>query len=136
MSFTSVHLTNYYHKQSGGISTAYDDLLAAAERHKRRVCLIVPGAKKEIEDVNEYARVYYIPAKNSLFFDSRYRLIMPWQYMLKPSLIRDIMVEEDPAVVEVADKYALSILGAMIRKNYFQKLGRPDASPSVVRADG
>ncbi len=125
MTLTSVHLTNYYHKHSGGISTAYDDLLAAAQRRKRRVCLIVPGVEKEIEDVNEYARIYYIPAKSSLFFDKRYRLIMPWQYMLKPSLIRDIMVDENPAVVEVADKYALSILGAMIRKNYFQKLGRP-----------
>lgn len=125
MTLTSVHLTNYYHKHSGGISTAYNDLMAAGERHKRRVVLIVPGEQNDIENVNPYARVYYIRSRNSPFIDRRYRLIMPWQYMLKPSLIRDVIVEEDPFMVEVADKYALSILGAMIRKDYFQRLGRP-----------
>jgi len=30
----SVHLTNYYHKTSGGISTAYNHLLEAADRHE------------------------------------------------------------------------------------------------------
>lgn len=121
----SVHLTNYYHKDSGGISTSYDHLLQGAEKRKRRVCLIVPGEKAAVEEIGSYGCIYYVPACKSFAFDRRYRLIMPWQYMLKPSLIRDIIVAEKPDMVEVGDKYSLSIMGAMIRKNYFQKLGRP-----------
>ena len=121
----SVHLTNYYHKSSGGISTSYNNLLAAAARHRRYVRLIVPGEKEEIEEVNEFARIYYIPARHSPIFDKRYRMIMPWQYMLKKTRIREILLEEMPDMVEVCDKYSLSFMSAMIRTNNFKKLGRP-----------
>jgi glycosyltransferase involved in cell wall biosynthesis len=121
----SVHLTNYYHKNSGGISTSYNNLLAAALRHRRYVRLIVPGEKEEIEDVNEFGRIYYIPARQSPVFDKRYRMIMPWQYMLKDTRIREILLEEMPDMVEVCDKYSLSMMAAMIRTNNFKKLGRP-----------
>ncbi len=73
----SVHITNYYHKNSGGISTSYNALLAAAERHRRPIRLIVPGETEEIEEVNEFARIYYVPAKKSPVFDKRYRMMMP-----------------------------------------------------------
>jgi glycosyltransferase involved in cell wall biosynthesis len=121
----SVHLTNYYHKNSGGISTSYNNLLAAAARHRRYVRLIVPGEKEEIEEVNEFAKIYYIPARRSPIFDKRYRMIMPWQYMLKETRIREILLDEMPDMVEVCDKYSLSFMGAMIRTNNFKKLGRP-----------
>ncbi|MEP6704587.1 MAG: hypothetical protein ABJB34_07260, partial [Acidobacteriota bacterium] len=88
----SVHITNYYHKNSGGISTSYNDLLAAAERHRRHVRLIVPGETEAIEDVNEFARIYYVPARYSPLFDKRYRIMMPWQYMVKDSIIRRILL--------------------------------------------
>ena len=125
MPIKSVHLTNYYHKNSGGISTSYNNLLAAALRHRRYVRLIVPGEKEEIEDVNEFGRIYYIPARQSPIFDKRYRMIMPWQYMLKDTRIREILLEEMPDMVEVCDKYSLSMMAAMIRTNNFKKLGRP-----------
>jgi glycosyltransferase involved in cell wall biosynthesis len=121
----SVHLTNYYHKNSGGISTSYDNLLAAAERHKRYVRLIVPGETEAVEERNEFARVYYVPAKYSPVFDKRYRLIMPWQYMKGDSLIRKILLDEKPDMIEVTDKYTLSMLGAMIRIGKFRQLDRP-----------
>lgn len=121
----SVHLTNYYHKGSGGIATSYNSLMAAAETFERRVCLIVPGERSTYEDVNRFARIYYVKARQSPALDKNYRLILPWQYLIKPNLIREIMVDEKPDIVEVADKYALSIMGAMIRMDYFQKLGRP-----------
>ena len=121
----TVHLTNYYHKNSGGISTSYNNLLAAAERHRRFVRLIVPGEKEDIEDVNEFARIYYVPAKYSPIFDRRYRVMMPWQYMLTGSIIRNILLEEKPDLIEVTDKYTLSIMGAMVRTNNFKRLGRP-----------
>ncbi len=121
----SVHLTNYYHKNSGGISTSYNNLLAAAERHKRQIRLIVPGEIEEIEIVNDYAKIYYVPAKFSPVFDKRYRIILPWQYMPNDTLIRKILLEEKPDLIEVTDKYTLSMLGAMIRIGKFKQLNRP-----------
>jgi len=121
----SVHLTNYYHKNSGGISTSFNNLLAAAERHRREVRLIVPGEKEDVEFINDFAKIYYVPAKYSPIFDKRYRLILPWQYMSNDSLIRKILLEEKPDLIEVTDKYTLSMLGAMIRIGKFKQLGRP-----------
>ena len=121
----SVHITNYYHKNSGGISTSYNNLLAAAERHKRYVRLIVPGETEAVEEVNPFAKIYYVPARYSPLFDKRYRIMMPWQYMVKDSIIRKILLDERPNMIEVTDKYTLSLLGVMIRTNNFKKLGRP-----------
>jgi len=121
----SVHITNYYHKNSGGISTSYNNLLAAAERHQRYVRLIVPGETETIEEVNEFAKIYYVPAKQSPIFDKRYRVMMPWDYMPGDSIIRKILLAEMPDIIEVTDKYTLSMLGAMIRIGKFKQIGRP-----------
>ena len=125
MPIKSVHITNYYHKNSGGISTSYNNLLDAANRHERYVRLIVPGEKLETEAVGKYGKIYYVPAKYSPIFDKRYRVIMPWQYMLHDSIVRNILLSEMPDMVEVTDKYTLSVIGAMIRVNKFEELGRP-----------
>jgi glycosyltransferase involved in cell wall biosynthesis len=121
----SVHITNYYHKNSGGISTSFNNLLAAAERHKRSVRLIVPGETETVEEINDFAKIYYVPAKYSPIFDKRYRLIMPWQYMQGDSIIRRILLDEKPDLIEVTDKYTISMLGAMVRIGKFKQLGRP-----------
>ncbi|MCZ2389990.1 MAG: glycosyltransferase [Acidobacteria bacterium] len=121
----TVHITNYYHRNSGGISTSYNALMAAAERHQRKMALIVPGEKDETEIVNDFAKIHYVAAKYSPVFDKRYRIIMPWQYLPGGSSIRKILLEERPQMVEVTDKYTLSMLGAMIRTNKFKQLGRP-----------
>lgn len=121
----SVHITNSYHKQSGGISTSYNNLLAAAEKRQRVLSLIVPGETESVEVLGEFTKIYYVPAKNSPIFDRRYRVMMPWQYMLHGSPIRKILLEEMPDIIEVTDKYTLSMIGPMIRTNQFKKLGRP-----------
>ena len=121
----SVHITNYYHKNSGGISTSFNNLLAAAERHRREVRLIVPGETESTEEINKFAKIYYVPAKFSPIFDKRYRLIQPWQYMQGGSLIRKILLDEKPDMVEVTDKYTISLFGAMVRLGKFKQLGRP-----------
>ncbi len=125
MSIKSVHITNYYHKNSGGISTSYNNLLAAAGRHKRFVTLIVPGETESVEPINDYAKIYYIPAKQSPVFDKRYRVIMPWQYLPGDSLMRKIIIGEMPDMIEVTDKYSLSMIGAMVRRDKFKEIGRP-----------
>ena len=121
----TVHITNYYHRTSGGISTSFNNLLAAAGRHRRPTTLIVPGEKEEIEQVNEFAKIYFVPARYSPIFDKRYRIILPWQYMPGDSLIRKILLDEKPDIIEVTDKYTLSMLGAMIRLGKFKEIGRP-----------
>lgn len=123
--FKTLHITNYYHKNSGGISTSYNNLLAAAGKLEREAVLIVPGEKEAVEEVNDFARIYYVPARFSPLFDKRYRIMMPWQYMNSGSPIREIMLKERPDLVEVTDKYTLSIIGPMIRTNSFKKIGRP-----------
>jgi len=121
----SVHITNYYHKNSGGISTSYNNLLAAAGRHRRFISLIVPGKREEVEIVNDYAKIYYVPAMQSPIFDKRYRVIMPWQYMPVDTLVRKILLAEMPDMIEITDKYSLSMFGAMVRLKKFKQLNRP-----------
>ena len=111
----SVHITNSYHKQSGGISTSYNNLLTAAAKRKRHLSLIVPGETESVEVLSEYTKIYYVPAKKSPIFDKRYRVIMPWQYMASGSLVRKILLEERPDIIEVTDKYTLSMIGPLIR---------------------
>ena len=122
----SVHITNYYHKNSGGISTAYNELLKAANRHRRYARLIVPGAKDEIEEVGEYGRIYYVKADFSPLFDRRYRLMLPWKtYIFNNAPIRRILREKRADIIEIGEKYTLSLLGGLIRKGFFKSLGRP-----------
>jgi hypothetical protein len=99
--------------------------MAAAERHRRHVRLIVPGETEGTEDINPFAKIYYVPAKFSPVFDKRYRIMMPWQYMVKDSIIRKILLAEMPDMIEVTDKYTLSLIGPMVRRRGFQQLGRP-----------
>lgn len=121
----SVHITNYYHRNSGGISTSFNNLMSAAERLGRHVTVIVPGEERIDEQVNEFATLRWIPAKKSPIFDKRYRLIMPWQYMPSESEIREVLLEESPDMIEVTDKYTLSMIGPMIRIGKFKQIGRP-----------
>ncbi len=124
MPLKSLHITNYYHKNSGGISTSFNNLMDAAARHRRYVRLIVPGETEHVEDVNEFAKIYYIPANFSPIFDKRYRLIMPWRYMPNGSPMRGIILKEKPDIVEITDKYTLSLFGAMVRRGKFLDFGR------------
>ncbi len=125
MPIKTAHITNYYHKDSGGIRTAYNSLLAAAERRKCPMFLIVPGETEEVVRLSDYTKIYYVPASTSPLADKRYRLIMPWQYIPNGSIVRRILMEEMPDVIEVRDKYALSIFGTVVRIGKFEELNRP-----------
>ena len=116
-SIKSVHITNYYHKNSGGISTAYNKLLEAANRHKRYVRLIVPGEKAETEEVGEFGRIYYIKANYSPIFDKRYRIMLPWKtYIFDKAPIKTILRQEKPDIIEIGEKYSLSLMAGLMRK--------------------
>ncbi len=121
----SVHLTNYYHEKSGGVSTNYNHLLDAAARHERFVRLIVPGETDRVEDISDFARIYFVKAPRSPIVDKRYRLILPWQYLLSGTRIREILLEEMPDMIEIYDNYSLTLLAGIVRKGRFKSLQRP-----------
>ena len=121
----SVHLTNYYHPASGGVKANYDRLLLAANRRRRHVSLIVPGEESRVEKFGEFGKIYFVAAPSSPFVDRRYRLMMPWHYMLTDSPIRRILLDEKPRIVEVYDNYSLTFLAGMTRMGWFHKLDRP-----------
>ena len=117
MSIKSVHITNYYHKDSGGISTAYNKLLEGADHHRRQVRLIVPGETNSVEEVGEFGRIYYVKAGYSPIFDKRYRILMPWKtYIFDQSPIKRILREEAPDIIEIGEKYTLSLMAGLVRK--------------------
>lgn len=117
MAIKSVHITNYYHKDSGGISTAYNKILEGANRHRRHVRLIVPGEHTRTEEVGEFGKIYYVQAGHSPVFDKRYRVLWPWRtYIFDQSPIKRILREEKPDLVEIGEKYTLSLMAGLLRK--------------------
>jgi glycosyltransferase involved in cell wall biosynthesis len=118
MQMKSIHITNYYHKESGGISTAYNNLLEAANRRGRPVVLIAPAAESSVETVGEFGKIYYIKANFSPVFDKRYRLMLPWNtYIFDKSPIKAILREEKPDLIEIGEKYTISLMAGLLRKN-------------------
>jgi len=117
----TLHITNHYHPSSGGIRIFYHALLEAADRHRREVCLVVPGTKDSLEKVGEFGRIYTIAAPPCPLFDSRYHLLLPHLYALPyPSALRKILQKEQPDLVEVCDKFALSCVPSVLRRHWIK----------------
>lgn len=128
MPIKTLHVTNYYHDSSGGIRTFYRALLAAANRHRRKVRLVVPGRREAVEEVGQFGRIYTIAAPRSPLFDSRYRLLLPHLYALPyESSLKRILRIERPNLVEICDKYTLCFLPAFLRKE-----STPCVTPPVI----
>jgi alpha-1,6-mannosyltransferase len=119
MPIKTLHITNSYHPTSGGIRTFYHALLDAANRHKRFVRLVVPGAETSIEEVGEFGRIYHVKAPHVPILDSRYRWMLPhvyaWPYA---SPLRQILAAERPDLVEVCDKFWLLYLSGALRRQW------------------
>jgi alpha-1,6-mannosyltransferase len=128
LAIKTLHITNHYHPSSGGIRIFYRALLEAADRHRREVCLVVPGTKDSLEKVGEFGRIYTIAAPPCPVFDSRYHLLLPHLYALPyPSALRKILQKEQPNLVEVCDKYALSCVPSVLRRHWIAGV-----SPAVL----
>ncbi len=119
MSIKTLHITNSFHSSSGGIRTFYNAMLEAANRHRRHVRIVVPGAETRSEAVGDFGRIYYIAAPRSPVIDSRYRWMLPhlyaWRYK---SPLRRIFAEERPNLVEVCDKFWLLYLSGVLRRGW------------------
>jgi alpha-1,6-mannosyltransferase len=126
MPIKTLHFTNYYHSRSGGIRTLYHALLQAAERQHRSMRLVVPAQTDKVESWGDYTRIYHVAAPRSPLFDSQYRLLLPHRFLLPfPTSIRRIIESEQPDLIEICDKYALSWLAGAVRKHWIPRVGRP-----------
>lgn len=119
----SLHLTNFYHAHSGGISAFYRALLDCANRTGRHMRLVVPGEQDGCESVGAYGKLYMVQSPRSPWIDERYRLLLP---LGRPGReIARILREEQPDILEVADKYSLPYISGMIRKRMIRGVNRP-----------
>ena len=124
----TVHITNAWHAQSGGISTFYRALMEAANRRQHEIRLVVPGEEDAVEDINPFGRIYSVAALPAPL-NHEYRLLSPKVYRRKGSRLRQIIRDEQPDVVEVCDKYTLNYFGGMLRTGMFGDVG---ARPLVI----
>jgi glycosyltransferase involved in cell wall biosynthesis len=119
----TLHLTNYYHRKSGGISAFYNALLRYANEHGRRMCLLVPGEQNGSEPIGSYARIYTVKAPRSPWFDRRYRLILPIGSSVRETI--RILRTEQPDIIDVSDKYTLPYISGLLRKGWISGIRRP-----------
>jgi alpha-1,6-mannosyltransferase len=121
MAIKTLHLTNAFHRQSGGISTFYLAMLHRANQQQREMRLIVPGTEDRMEKVGAHGKIYYVRAHQAPL-NSSYRCIYPIQYLHPHHTIRRILYDERPDLIEVCDKYNLHYLGGMIRERLLPEL--------------
>lgn len=124
----TLHLTNAWHAQSGGIRSYYLAMLAAANRLGRPMRLVVPGEHDDVQEVGAWGRIYTVSAPRAPFVDRRYRIMMPIPGSRTLRRLLDILREERPALIEVCDKYALPYLAGALRR--FPPVGVP--RPTIV----
>jgi len=128
MSLKTLHLTNAWHKASGGIGTFYRALLDAANEHGHYLVLVVPGEDSRVEQVGVFGRIYYIQAPMAPFHDS-YRMLYPYRFLFPGTAIQNILNEERPDLVEVSEKYTMPYLTGLLR---IQKLRGVSFRPTTV----
>ena len=58
----TLHLTNAWHAESGGICTFYRALFDAANRKGFAMRLVVPAHRTRIEKVGDYGLIYHLKA--------------------------------------------------------------------------
>lgn len=124
----TLHLTNGWHPDSGGIATFYRELMRAANARRHQMRLIVPAESSSVQDIGEYARIYSICSPLAPLNRS-YRLLYPHSYLAPGGAIHRILSEERPDLVEVCDKYSLPYLGGLLRLGALPRL---NLRPAVV----
>jgi len=124
----TLHLTNAWHEKSGGISTFYRALIAAANRNQQEIRLVVPGSADRVEEVGEFARIYHVAGPRA-WLNSNYRIIFPSQFVTKGSRLQNILAFERPDLIGICDKYTLHYLGPLLRMRLLPAI---DFRPVIV----
>lgn len=132
----TLHVTNAWHGQSGGIKAFYTAMLRAANALARPMCVVVPGERDSVESIGTWGRLHTIEAPRVPFVDRRYRVILPHHFLRASGRLRQILADERPDLVEVCDKYALPYFAGWIRRHLPAGLPRPTlVCLSCERAD-
>jgi alpha-1,6-mannosyltransferase len=118
----SLHLTNSWHANSGGIATFYRSLMDASNQRGHSMVLVVPGEKDESEDVGSCGRIYRVRSGLAPL-NREYRMIDPLTYLGRGSRLRQILRAERPDLVEVCDKYTLNYFAGMLRVGMMGDIG-------------
>jgi alpha-1,6-mannosyltransferase len=118
MTIRTLHITNHYHENSGGIRTMLHAMLQTADEREMPLILVVPSSRDGVEDVRRRGRIYRVRARRSPFIDHRYRLLTPASIFLPQSSIWRILEAEKPDLIAISDKYVIHYLGGLIRKNW------------------
>jgi alpha-1,6-mannosyltransferase len=124
MSIKTLHLTNCFHTESGGIATFYRELLKGAERLRREIRLVIPASSDAVQRHGEYGKIYHLAASPSRLSPS-YRLLMPRHYLPPHAPLRRILAEERPDLVECCDKYTMIYMAALLRRGWLLGHYRP-----------
>jgi alpha-1,6-mannosyltransferase len=119
----TLHLTNFYHAASGGISAFYRALFQHANECGREIRLVVPGEQSGCEQAGACGRIYRVRAPRAPLSDRRYRLILPIGACLRE--VKKILAAEQADILEVSDKYTLPYISGMLRKNLLRGVKRP-----------
>jgi alpha-1,6-mannosyltransferase len=127
MSIKTLHLTNCFHSESGGIATFYREMLKGAERLGRQIRLVVPASSDSVETHGRYGKIYHVAASPSRLNPS-YRLLTPRHYLFPHTPLRRILADEEPELVECCDKYTMNYMAALLRHGWFVE----DYRPAVV----
>jgi len=128
MSIKTLHLTNSWHAESGGVATFYRELMKGAERLGRDIRLVVPGPASGVEEHGRFVKIYTVQARRSRLSPG-YWVMMPGQYLLPGSPLREVLGREQADLVECCDKYTLNYLAALLRRGWL--LGR-EYRPAVI----
>jgi hypothetical protein len=111
----TLHLTNSWRENSGGIVTFYRALMDAADRRGHSMTLVVPGAEDKLESVGKHGLVYSVRSRPAPLNGAAYRIILPGAYLGRRSRLRQIVDAEQPDLLEVCDKYTLNYFAGMLR---------------------
>lgn len=127
---STLHLTNAYHAESGGIRTWYHALLDVADADGRRMDLVVPSEARtlHVERRGPCTAIHHVPAPRAPAFDRRYRLLHPGHYLTAGSPIAELLRARPPAIVECSDKYTLWPLARLLRR----RRARDVAGPTLI----
>lgn len=124
----TLHITNCWHANSGGIRTFYQALLDTANAHGHEMRLVVPGARTEVETVGQFGKIYHVQAPKAPFSPS-YRILYPHTALLPGGTVNRILAQEKPDLVEICDKYTMNYLGGLLRIGMLPGI---DFRPAVV----
>src|SRR5258708_813519 len=124
----SLHLTNAWHPASGGIRTFYLALMEAANQRGHQMRMVVPSDSTRVEQVGEHCKIYHLKAPRAPI-NPAYRVLYPHHYLFHGGVIRRILNDERPDVIEICDKYCFPYLGGLLRVG---RLPGVDFRPTVV----